>query len=53
MSLQLKYNIMVLVVKRLLNRVKMKDERKSNEMGKKEIYLHGHLMYVLYTRKFY
>lgn len=35
MSLELKYNIMVLAVRRLINRVKMKDERKSNEMKNK------------------
>lgn len=35
-SLELKYNIMVLVVRRLISRVKMKDERKSNEMKKKK-----------------
>lgn len=53
MSLELKYNIMVLAVRRLINRVKMKDERKSNEMKKKEMCLHGQLMYGLYPRKYY
>ena len=45
---------MVLIVRRLVNRVKMEDESQNNKTEKKERDAFAQkLMYVLYTRKYY